>query len=155
GRSRPSKYGLRRACWTAGCPDMRQKPVGERGSLWFPLRANARRHARLAFSEVNSWCTTPSRAAWAVLVEEPEVAVGPLALAGRGDRIGWIVSDDHVEDRHGVGSRALEQGCAPGGRPHRLSVAIAWSFSIFSRLALQSRQRTHRTSLGTARWRFY
>src|SRR6516162_1088753 len=25
----PSKYGLRRACWTAGCPDLREKPVGE------------------------------------------------------------------------------------------------------------------------------
>jgi hypothetical protein len=29
GRPRESKWWLRRAAWTAGCPDMRQKPVGE------------------------------------------------------------------------------------------------------------------------------
>src|SRR5215831_13750754 len=29
GRPRESKTWLRRACWTAGCPDMRQNPVGE------------------------------------------------------------------------------------------------------------------------------
>src|SRR5216684_2502058 len=29
GGPRASKEGLRRACWTAGCPDMRQNPVGE------------------------------------------------------------------------------------------------------------------------------
>ena len=42
------------------------------------------------------------RAAHAVLVEELQVAVGPLSLTGRGDRVGGIVTGDHVEDRHGV-----------------------------------------------------
>ena len=29
GKTSDSKLSLRRACWTAGCPDMRQSPVGE------------------------------------------------------------------------------------------------------------------------------
>src|ERR1700730_16133133 len=66
------------------------------------LRANA---PGSPSSEGNSWCTTPSRAPRAVLVEEPELAVGPLALASRDDRIGRIAAGDHVEDRHGGGSR--------------------------------------------------
>ena len=41
-------------------------------------------------------------AAHAVLIQEREVAVGPLALAGRGHLIRRIVTGDHVEDRHGV-----------------------------------------------------
>ena len=73
---------------------------GENRSRCGPMRAIMPGSA--ASSEVNSCCTTPQpRGARAVLVEEPEVAVGPLALAGRGDRIGRIAAGDHVEDRHG------------------------------------------------------
>src|SRR6516225_3908595 len=95
------------------------------------LRADGRHHARIGIlgGEQLVHHAQP-RAARAFLVEEPEVAVGPLALAGCGDRIGRIVAGDHVEDRYGVGSRALERGCAPGGRPQRLSVAIARRFRL-------------------------
>jgi len=47
------------------------------------------------------------RAARAVPVEEPEVAVGPLALAGRGYRIGRIAAGDHVEIATAAGSPAV------------------------------------------------
>jgi hypothetical protein len=63
------------------------------------LRANARHRARTGIlgGEQLVHHAQPG----AVLVEEPEVAVGPLALAGRGDPIGRIAAGDHVEDRHG------------------------------------------------------
>ena len=108
---------------TAAARPWRRKPL--------TLRADARHHARIGIlgGEQLVHHAQP-RAARAFLVEEPEVAVGPLALAGCGDRIGRIAAGDHVEDRYGVGSRALEQGCAPGGRQRRLSVAIARRFRL-------------------------
>ena len=72
------------------------------------LRANARHRARIGIlgGEQLVHHAQP-RAARAVLVEEPELAVGPLALAGRGDRIGRIAAGVAVEieepaelDRH-------------------------------------------------------
>ena len=66
------------------------------------LRANARHRARIGIlgGEQLVHHAQP-RAVRAVLVEEPEVAAGPLALASRDDRIGRIAAGDHVEDRHG------------------------------------------------------
>jgi hypothetical protein len=66
------------------------------------LRANARHRARIGIlgGEQLVHHAQP-RAVRAVLVAEPEVAAGPLALASRDDRIGRIAAGDHVEDRHG------------------------------------------------------
>ncbi len=44
-----------------------------------------------------------ARALQSVAIEESQVAVGPLPLGGRGDRIGRIVAGNHVEDGHGIG----------------------------------------------------
>ena len=108
---------------TAAARPWRRKPL--------TLRANARHHPRIGILGGEQLVHhARRRAARAFLVEEPEVAVGPLALAGCGDRIGRIAAGDHVEDRYGVASRALERGCAPGGRPQRLSVAIARRFRL-------------------------
>ena len=63
------------------------------------LRANARHRARIGI--LGGGQLVHHAQPRAVRVEEPEVAVGPLALAGRGDRIGRIAAGDHVEDRHG------------------------------------------------------
>ena len=118
----------RQYCRVAGRPTAAVRP---RRRKPLTLRADARHHARIGIlgGEQLVHHAQP-RAARAFLVEEPEVAVGPLALAGCGDRIGRIAAGDHVEDRYGVGSRALEQGCAPGGRQRRLSVAIARRFRL-------------------------
>ena len=66
------------------------------------LRANACHRARIGIlgGEQLVHHAQP-RAARAIFVEEPELAVGPLALAGRGDRIGRIAAGGHVEDRYG------------------------------------------------------
>jgi hypothetical protein len=75
------------------------------------LRANARHRARIGI--LGGEHAQP-RAARAVRVEEPELAVGPLALAGRGDRIGRIGAGDHSQ------GTSASSSPLPGNKPSRL-----------------------------------
>jgi len=70
------------------------------------------------------------RAARAVLVEEPEVAIGPLAWLAA--VTGSAGSQPAITSKiaTAAGSRAVRTRLCSRGRPHRLSVAIARRFRL-------------------------